>query len=627
MRFATGETGSRVGRAGVCRTEVRLGPVPRPVPTGDDGKGPRDSRSLFVVLAIAALSAAQCGQSPDHESDILVIGAGIAGLSAALEAAELGAHVTVVDMWSVFGGHAIMSNGAVSIVGSPMQERQGLADSPEIAYRDFTTWGQDADPAWTRYYVENSRELIYDWLTPMGVDFYAAIPHDGNSVPRLHFTKGKGRSLVSAIYRRCLERDNIRFVWNTRIDSLIPEDGRVVGAEGAELRTGEVRTFRARTVVVATGGFESDLARVREHWPAEVPAPPRLIYGSGVNAHGSGLDLAEQAGGSLHRMDHHWIYAIGLPDPREPNGERGLAVFNPESIWVNAEGKRFVNEIAGAKSTFFEGLARQPGATYWAVFDDAGRSSLKINLPGWNQEMVDELILGNVALTRQGSSLEELARAVKIPADALKGTVERFNRFVRDGADLDFERFAGGAGQKPKAIESPPFFAVQFYPISRKSMGGVKVDLSCRVLDSEDRPIAGLYAVGEVAGFAGINGKAALEGTFLGPSIVMGRVAARTAVAEIGDSVRPAHEEEEARAEAPPDSPDSGKSCAECHDLEKDVAEDRPGFRHFAASHRVVVDRAWECKQCHAELEPHRPARHSSDPAGQIESCTVCHGS
>ena len=102
---------------------------------------------------------------------VVVVGAGLSGLSAALELADGGARVVVVDMSSVYGGHAVMSQGGVSVVATPVQQAAGEKDSPDLAYKDFIDWGEGANREWVRYYVDHSREQIYDWLIELGVQF------------------------------------------------------------------------------------------------------------------------------------------------------------------------------------------------------------------------------------------------------------------------------------------------------------------------------------------------------------------------------------------------------------------------------------------------------------------------
>jgi predicted oxidoreductase len=149
-------------------------------------------------------------------------------------------------------------------------------------------------------------------------------------------------------------------------------------------------------------------------------------------------------------------------------------------------------------------------------------------LAGWeNANEVDRIVFRTPGTAASAGSLEELARRIGVNPESLTNTVSRFNRFVDQGEDQDFHAFDNGTKPKPHKIEKPPFYAVRFFPITRKTMGGIDVDLSCRVLSRTAQPIPDLYAIGEATGFAGINGKAALEGTFLGRSILMGRIAGR----------------------------------------------------------------------------------------------------
>ena len=274
-----------------------------------------------------------------HDPDVIIVGAGISGLSAALELGRGGADVTVIDMFSVFGGHAVMSQGSVSVVGTPMQAAKGIKDTPELAYRDFINWGEDANADWVRYYVQNSRRDIYDWLKELGVRFEEVGSSPGNSVSREHQPIGRGIGLVTPIFRECLERDNIRFVWNTKAVQLLKEAERVVGVLTRNMRTQNERERRAGAVILATGGFQSNLDMVREFWPTEFRFPERILVGSGRNSVGSGHKLAQSVGGDLVKMDHQWNYFTGIPDPRYPGSNQGLSAANMYGIIVNVIGR------------------------------------------------------------------------------------------------------------------------------------------------------------------------------------------------------------------------------------------------------------------------------------------------
>ena len=586
---------------------------------------------MIVVPVVAALWNADSSAEPPSDSQpaprpktaapdarpksVLIVGAGISGLSTALELGRGGAEVTVIDMSSVFGGHAVMSQGGVSVVDSPLQREVDIHDAPDLAYGDFIRWGEDADPDWVRYYVDHSRDDIYDWLTELGVRFESVLRAPGNSVDRFHQPAGRGIGLVIPIYRACLEQKSIRFVWNAQATKLRTKDGRVTGIDVRHLRDGREESLQADAVVLATGGFQSNLDMVREFWPQDVTFPERLLAGSGRNSVGLGHRLAQEAGGQLTKMDHQWNYFTGIPDPRRPDSQHGLSAANMYGIIVNAEGKRFANLHNWAKEVMPR-LLRQKRVTVWFVFDEASKREFTISGSDWvDFKKVDRLVLQNADLVTKADTIEELATKSGLPPDSLRATIDRYNALVEKGRDDDFDRFGPDKTEynnmaSPK-IMTPPFYAMQAWPLTRKSMGGVAIDRGCRVVDRDGKTIPGLFAVGELTGLAGINGKAALEGTFLGPCIVTGRVAARTILGAETPAIEPL--------------PDSSQTCSDCHNVPDLIAESRPGYWHFEQSHRIVLERETACLLCHAELAPYDERNHRMDQRALTKTCVRCH--
>ena len=547
--------------------------------------------------------------------DAIVVGSGISGLSTALDLARGNAKVCLIEMSSVFGGHAVMSQGSVSIVGTPVQADAGVLDTPELAYQDFVKFGEDADQGWVKYYVENSRTEIYDWLTELGVRFEGLSSSPGNSVEREHQPAGRGLGLVEPIYRECLEYANLMYVWNTKVERLLIEDGRVTGVIGRNLRTNEDRRFEARNVVLATGGFQSNLDMVREFRPAEFRFPERILSGSGRHSIGLGHRLAESAGGDLVKMDHQWNYFTGIPDPRYPGTNRGLSAANMYGIIVNSDGRQFANLWGWAKEVMPK-LFEQNQATLWFIFDEASKPRFVVSGSDWADfKKVDDLILKNPTLVQSADTLAELAQKAGLPAENLIETVRRYNELVDKGDDEDFHRFGPGrpayANNASPRLSTPPYYAMQAYPLTRKSMGGVAIDLECHVLTKERKTIPGLYAVGELTGLGGINGKAALEGTFLGPCVVTGRVAARTILKSLeGKETALPHE---------------SRGCLKCHDVAADIKTPRPGYWHYENVHRIVQERASDCRHCHAELSPYHADTHQIRRQVLAASCVNCH--
>jgi len=572
----------------------------------------------LASVVTAAVSVSAAAQVPDA----IVVGAGIAGLSAAYELAKGGAQVTIIDTASVFGGHAVMATGDLCLVGTPFQEAQGIKDSPDLAYQDFMKWGEDANADWVRYYVDHSRSEVYDWLTSLGVSFETLVLPAGNSVKRTHRTKGRGIGLVSPIFAECARRPNVSFQWNTQAERLLVEGGRITGVATRNVRSRARAELRARVVVLATGGFQSNLDMVRASWPTDLPYPQHFLVGSGINSTGTGHALAKSAGAELTRLDHQWNYITGLPDPRFGDGSRGVNAVNPDSIWVNSDAQRFVAERASPKIGFPK-LVAQKGATYWSIFDESSKHAFWVAGSDWSSfDTIERLIFADPKLVKTANTLGELAALAGLPATTLKATVERYNAMVDKGRDDEFQRFGPGKDFKPKKLLKAPYYAVQFFPLTRKSMGGVAIDTAARVLDAKRQPIAGLYAAGELTGLGGLNGKAALEGTFLAPSIVTGRVAGRSALAEIGAKSPPPT----LPLETPAPVLQSKETCLACHQLPTLVSQTRPGYWHFEKVHSVVLAKQFECSKCHAELGASFDlAKHHIDRLAQPRVCTICH--
>lgn len=497
---------------------------------------------LFVMTLVLFWSVIVTAAETGRRHEVIVVGAGIAGLAATWELAQKDVDVAVMDMQAHSGGTALMSEGAICIVGTPQQVQDGIVDSPQIAYQDFMTYGHDEggsgpDAEWVSYYVNRSRHEIYDWLISLGVRFEkGAILMPGNSVPRWHKAVGKGRGLVEPIYRQCRQSKKVTFYFKFKAVSLIRDaSGRVIGVRAERLKDGATVDYLAPVVILATGGFQGNINMIKEHWPPRQPFPDRLLIGAGANASGTGHEMAQAAGARLVNMHYQWNYSTGLPNPTAAGKNRGSNAFSQQSIWVNKAGRRFVNESQDTKTTFSEVL-KQPGGTYWAIFDSAARENFFIS--GWSRESIESVIFDSTKkheFVKSAPTVRELALAAGLPPHTLEDTVRRWNEMVTTGSDSDFGRI--GCCQtpwsRPNPIDRAPFYAVQFYPLARKSMGGVAVDRSCRVLKASGQPIPGLYAAGELTGLAGVHGKASLEGTFLGACILTGRVAGRAAALEL----------------------------------------------------------------------------------------------
>ena len=585
-------------------------------------------RTLAIAALIAwfAAVAAASRQAPASQAniDVIVVGAGLSGLTAAVDMGRAGVNVLVVDMNSVAGGHAVLAGG-VALVGTPVQERAGITDSPDLAYRDWMDWTEDADPEWTRFYVENSRKMIYDWTTELGVEFVRAGQADGNSVPRFHFTKGRALHLVMPIFRTALALPSVSFLWNARAERLVVNGGRVEGVVVRHLRTGSVDTLRAKTTVLATGGFESDLKRVLANWTPRLPRPDSLLIGSAISATGSGHDLATTAGAAMSRIDRHYIYIDGMVDPRDPLGTHALTAGNDSSIWVNAQGQRFTNEHGFDKAILAD-LVKQKPSTYWMIFDEETKGDFGVRGAAWLSNPAGHQLLDNPKAVSKANTIDALAMTAGLPPQALADTVRRYNGMIEDLEDADFRRFQPG-DLRPPRIRTPPFYAVRMYPMTRKNMGGVAIDRQARVLNQQGQVVPGLYAVGELTGSVGINGSHGLDGLFLGPAILTGRLAGLSLAATYGQ--RGSSSARVTPASPPTSAATSAATSAlparTVDSLTPLLAKKRDGYWHFEMAHGIVRERGYACTRCHSTDVPFSLPATTPQRVAQIEICANCH--
>jgi len=579
--------------------------------------------AVTAVLCVLGFAGNRVAAQAPLDAEAIVVGAGPSGLAAAVEMGRAGVNVLVLDMNSVMGGHAVMAGG-FAIVDTPLQARLGHDDSPELAMADWLEWTEDGDPEWTRFYAERSSDLIYDWLGEMNVEFIRVAGGYENSVPRFHFTPRGAVDVVRALFREALALPNVDFEWNENVDSLVVEDGRVAGVVTRNLRNGTERSLTGRHIVLATGGFAGNLERVLANWRTDLPRPDRLLIGASVHARGEGLDLARDAGAALKWMNRHYIYTNGMIDPRDPDNTLAITAANGDSLWVNAQGQRFTNEDGFDKKILADMLAQEPD-TYWAIFDNESRGAFSMRGREWIKNLSDKhMVLDDPDATLKADTLTALARAAGLPSEAVQASVARFNEFIEAGRDADFGRFASSADAPPK-IDAPPYYAIQFFPMPRKSMGGVAVDSGTRALDSAGEPVPGLYAIGELTGSVGINGTHGMDGMFLGPALVTGRVAGMTiAAAHAGSSetldiaARP--------ADQPLPDADTWQATLTAENLRTLLSAERDGYWHFQISHELVLERGYDCTMCHSAQVPFTPLDNREHKVAQTGVCGNCHG-
>ncbi|WP_027340952.1 FAD-binding dehydrogenase [Hamadaea tsunoensis] len=310
------------------------------------------------------------------DADVIVVGAGLAGLVATAELADAGRKVILVDQEpeASLGGQAHWSFGGLFLVDSPEQRRMGVRDSRDLALQDwFGSAGFDREEdrwprAWAEAYVDFAAGEKRSWLHGQGVRFFPVVgwaerggylaDGHGNSVPRFHITWGTGPGVVAPFERRvraAAERGRVTFAFRHRVDELITENGAVTGVRGTVLvpsgvQRGESSSreaagefeLRAQAVVIASGGIGGNHDLVRAQWPDRLGTPPKRML-SGVPAHVDGrmLGIAEDAGASHINRDRMWHYTEGIENWNPIWPMHGIRILpGPSSLWFDATGRR-----------------------------------------------------------------------------------------------------------------------------------------------------------------------------------------------------------------------------------------------------------------------------------------------
>ncbi|MEV0973547.1 FAD-dependent oxidoreductase [Microtetraspora glauca] len=466
--------------------------------------------------------------------DVVVVGAGAGGLCVAIEAAEGGARVLVIDKLPDVGGMLHIANGEFSGAGSRRQAAHGIEDTPERHFADVMRLSHgkaDEDLVWRT--VRAQGETV-DWLESLGFDFDPATPglvhgHEVYSVPRTYWGVDLGRSLLRLLRARLEEvvrTGAVRLLLGTRVGSAVVSDGRVVGVTGTRADGAEV-VAHGDAVVLATGGYDAN-PEVRNRFLP--PGCEDALIACLDHATGDGLTLAAGLGADVSG-DGYFIPVMGLiPDPgrpgfavdyREAFVEVAPAYRTPHEIWVNRDGERFVAEDTTSPEHRERALLRQPGIAMHVIWDRAiaetAEPLIRNGAGDWTRErMLAEYDGGRWIVA--ADTLQELAERLGVDADGLAETVRRYNESVRDGTDPDH-----GRAVMPMPIEAPPFYGLTSVAASLLSRDGLRVNGDLAVLDRAGAPIPGLYAVGEVLGnnvFAGDN---YVGGMSVTPAMTLGR--------------------------------------------------------------------------------------------------------
>jgi fumarate reductase flavoprotein subunit len=453
--------------------------------------------------------------------DLVVVGAGPAGLACAITAAERGARVLLLDKDERIGGALHYSGGHLSAAGTPRQAERGIVDDVDAHYADIRRISRDTHrDRLTRLAVELAPATLA-WLDEQGFEYDETTPrlvygHETYSTPRtVHGTRMALSVLdvLTPLLQRQIDAGFVQVQLGVRADRLLVADGRVTGVGAG------AQEFTASTTVLATGGFGHDEALF-----AELEGVP-LVTSAAPGSTGDGLRMARAIGAGLQGLGHYIPTFGGLPpaggDLRVDWVHRPHLLAperDPWEIYVAADGRRWINEDEPSIDRKERLLMTVPAMTFWTVFDARALRESTPMINNCTPEQVDALAGVRRGIHR-ADTLAELARLAGIDPAGLTDEVARYNRFVSDGVDADFGRTA-----MPAPIAEPPFYAIENHPVTLITFTGVDTDDELRVRRDDGSVIDGVYAVGELIGAAVFNGNSFCSGMMLTPALALGRL-------------------------------------------------------------------------------------------------------
>lgn len=453
--------------------------------------------------------------SADPDFDVVVVGAGGAGLAASLAAVQAGARVLVAEAAGCAGGSTRRSSGTFMAAGTDMQKTTGFSDdAPSFLdhYLSFNRWV--CDPAVARRFCEEGWPTMR-WLAGHGVDYPATGLYRAGleSAPRSHRPAGGGQAVVDALFA-ANRRAGAQIALGNRVSQLMTADGRVRGVESR----GEQVT--ASAVVLASGGFAHNEELLAQYYPRFAAEGGHWSPAAETNV-GDGLLMARDVGAAIVGWNPGiTVLTPGLSRERDPFPPGWL-------VYVNQQGYRFINECA-PYTVMAQAAERQPGGV-WNIFDErtrcegAGSRVPAMGAGVWTAEAIAAGVARGLIL--RADTLTGLAASAGINGEALTLTIERYNADCANGFDSGFLKDA--AVMRP--VREAPFYAAPVRPLAMSlTAHGVKIDPEAHVLDARDRPISGLFAAGEVVG--NLIGEQYLGGgNAVGGALTFGRIAGTNA--------------------------------------------------------------------------------------------------
>ncbi|MDD5935556.1 MAG: flavocytochrome c [Clostridiales bacterium] len=441
-------------------------------------------------------------------ADIVVIGAGGAGMTAALEATNAGRNVLIIEKQAMVGGNTIKATGGMNAAGTQLQKDEGVDDSVEVFIDDTMSGGNYVNnEELVRTLAERSADGVA-WLESIGAPLKSLTFSGGASFKRMHAPEGGaavGPYIVQALSQQLADK-NVNILYNTAATEIVTTNGEVTGviATGNNIKY----TINCEAVILATGGFGANEEMVTKYNPDlagfKTTNSPGIV--------GDGIRMAEAVGANVIDMEQIQVH---------PTVEQETSTLITESvrgqgaILVNKNGERFFNEMS-TRDLVSKAIMQQEGGSAYLIFDQQVRDNLSAIETYVSADLVEE-----------EDNLADLAEDIGVDPETLIKTVADWNDTVTNKSKDVFERTTG----MDRAITVAPYYAIKVAPAIHHTMGGVQIDTQAQVLSKTGTAIPGLFAAGEVTG--GVHGANRIGGNAVAEVVVFGRIAGQSASAYV----------------------------------------------------------------------------------------------
>lgn len=467
------------------------------------------SRGMLTAIGMAINASKGIEQEnttyTDTSCDIVVIGAGGAGLSAAVQAASMGANVIILEKQGIIGGNTNYATGGLNAAETSVQQKLGIKDSKQSHFDDTMAGGYFLnDSSLVATLVDKAASAV-DWLISLGADMSNIGQLAGSSQKRTHRPDG-GAAIgphIVAVLSKAVQNEKISIRTRNTVTGLSVNGGKVTGVFVNTPKN--TYTVKAKAVIIATGGFGANLAMIEKYRPELKGFNTSNHYG----ATGDAFKWTASLQIPLVLMEHIQIH---------PTGEKGShlliteAVRGNGAILVNRQGVRFANEM-WTRDVLSDAILEQTGKSAFIIFDQSVRESLAA-IENYSQQ----------GLLKTANTQAELALELGIPESAFKATMEKYKGYQSAGNDPDFGR---KAEEMPLPLTQAPFYAIEIEPVLHHTMGGIKINANAEVLNNAGVAVPGLFAAGEITG--GVHGGNRLGGNAVADIIVFGRIAGTSA--------------------------------------------------------------------------------------------------